>query len=73
MLHPFMSCDFIGPTTVEQLILLPKGKAICIDPRSVNTMERGVQIFLVVLRALEQGHIWKFCELLCTGRVNIAS
>jgi len=73
MLHPFMSCDFIGPTTVKQLILLPKGKAICIDPCSVNTMERCVQIFLVILRAFDQGNIWKFCDLLCTGRVDIAS
>lgn len=73
MLHPFMSCDFIGPTTVEQLILLPKGKAICIDPRAVNTMEGSVQIFLVVLCALDQGHIWEFRDLLCTSRVDIAS
>ena len=68
-----MSCDFIGSKPIKQLILLPKGEAICIDPRSVNTTERCVQIFLVILRAFDQGNIWKFCDLLCTGRVDIAS
>jgi hypothetical protein len=73
MLHAFVSCDFVGSNTVEELIFLTQGETICIDPRSVNPVEGSMQIFLIVLRSFYQGDIRKVCQLFCSGRVGIPS
>ena len=63
MLYSFMSCNFIGSASVEQLIFFPKGETICIDPRSVDATECFMQIFLAVLLAFNKGNFGKFCNL----------
>jgi hypothetical protein len=40
MLYAVVSCDFICSTAIKQLILLPEGKTISINPCAVNSLER---------------------------------
>lgn len=72
VLQSFRPGDLISPEAVEKLILLSQSEAIGVNPSPINALEDLVQILLVILGALEQGHVWESSELLCAGRLRIA-
>ena len=65
MLHPFMSRNFIGPTPVKQLILFSEREPVCVNPCSIDAAKSSVQILLIVLCSLDQGHVWELGDFLC--------
>lgn len=72
MLHTFGPGNLVGPEAVEEFILLSQSKTVHVNPGAVNASEGPVQIFVVVLGALDQGHILKSSELLGAGRLEAA-
>jgi len=62
--------NFIGSNTIEKLVFLPEREAISIDPSTPCSMERSVQVLLVVLATLDQRDIRQFSEALCSFGLN---
>ena len=72
VLHTFCPGNLVGPEVVEEFVLLSQCKTVHVDPCAVNASEGFMQIMLVVLGALDQGHILKSSKLLGAGRLDVA-
>jgi hypothetical protein len=73
VLHFLVSRDLVSSDAVEELVLLSDGEAISVHPGSPDAFEGSVQVFLVVLGALDQADVGQFCDVLCALGVGVAS
>ena len=73
VLYALMPRDFVSSNPIEEFTLLSYREAIGVHPGTPDAMERFVQVFLIILAALDKTDIRQFRYVLGTFGVGIAS
>lgn len=57
VLHTFVPRDFVSSNSVKELVFLAYREAVGVNPSTPDSMEGFVEVFLIVLTALDQGDV----------------